>query len=175
MLKQIESEILRKLTFSEEILQELSDTLKNALKSENEYHLTEIAQFKKSHLMDLLLDESITKEEYDAKKNELEETLYNIKVKLDTHTNTDSNFINTLESLILLASQALELFRSSKVDEKRAILNILLSNSTLKDGKVQISLQKPFDMLVNLKDCSRWLGRTDSNRDKENQNLLSYR
>ncbi|MCL2017796.1 MAG: recombinase family protein [Alphaproteobacteria bacterium] len=174
LLEQIEREVLQKLVFPPDLLRELMDTLKSVLKAENSYVLDEIARLreqqdkataKRSKLLDLLLSESITQDDYANKKSELDEALHNIKVKLDAHAQADDTFINTLESLLLIASKANELFQSSKVEQKREILNLLLSNCTLADGKLRFSLRKPFDALVNLTNRAVWLGNLDSNQD----------
>ena len=44
---------------------------------------------------------------------------------------------------------ALENFKSSKVEEKREIINLLLSNLSLNDGKLIYTTKKPFDKLSN--------------------------
>ena len=91
------------------------------------------------------LSNEITPDEYADKKNEL-----------DAHGKADDNFITTVESMLLLASRAGELFKSSKVEQKREIVNLLLSNCTLKDKKLGFSLRKPFDALVNLNNRKLW-------------------
>ena len=172
LLKQIENEVFSQFVFPHDILQELFCSLKSILNAENEYTLAEIAKLqqkqldikdKKSKLLDLLMDNKIDQVDYDTKSEELKETLYNIQIKLDAHSKADDNFVYTLESLILIASRAPELFKSSKVEQKREILNLLLSNCTLADGKLRFSLRKPFDALVNLNNRSKWSGRKDSN------------
>ena len=174
LLEQIENEVLQKLNFPPDLLQELLDTLKSVLKAENNYVLDETARLreqqdktttKRSKLLDLLLSESITQDDYAKKKAELEETLYNIKIKLDAHAQADDTFINTLESLLFIASRANELFKSSEVEQKREIINLLLTNCILSDGKLRFSLRKPFDALANLTNRAVWLGRLDSNQD----------
>jgi uncharacterized protein YpiB (UPF0302 family) len=51
-----------------------------------------------------------------------------------------------------LAKRAKEIYESSKVDEKRQILNFLFSNLEMKDKKAIITLRYPFDRLIAVSD-----------------------
>ena len=65
-----------------------------------------------------------------------------------------------------LASRAYELFEFSKVEQKRKLINFVLSNLKLKGKTLEFELRKPFDVFISLKNaknCYVWLGREDSN------------
>ena len=49
-----------------------------------------------------------------------------------------------------LAQNAYQIFKSSRVETKRAILNILLSNLQIKDKQISYNLRKPFDYISSL-------------------------
>ena len=173
LLKQVQDEILSKLSFPREIIQEVAKCLSNISQAENAYVLAEIERLRKQHdalvtkrsrLLDLLLSDSITQDEYAKKKSEIEESIYDIKVRLDAHAKADDSFITTVESLMTVASHVKELFKSSKVEQKREILNLLLSNCELKDKKLVYSIRKPFNILMELNGCKAWLGQLDSNQ-----------
>lgn len=169
LLNQIATEIFDKLSFPPEIMQDIADCLSNVLRAENAYLLDETSKLQKKHnelktkknrLLDLLISNSISQSDYNDKKNEIEEELYAIDIQLNAHSQADSTFTTTVESIFVLASHAGELFKSSKVEQKRAILNLLLSNCELKDKKLVYSIRKPFDVLLNMNGCKSWLGRT---------------
>jgi hypothetical protein len=65
----------------------------------------------------------------------------------------------TLISLLNICSKAPELFNSSKVEQKRQLINFLLSNLQLRGKKLEYTLKKPFDVLVDLDYRSNWLAR----------------
>jgi len=69
-------------------------------------------------------------------------------------------------SLLNICSRAPELFESSKVEQKRQLINFLLSNLKLRGKKLEFELKKPFDVLVNLDYCSNWLARVAKFRTK---------
>ena len=108
----------------------------------------------------------ITQDEYDKKAYELKQFQYDLEFKLKQHTEADEKFGITINYLLNLASRAYELFESSKVEQKRQLINFLLSNLELRGKTLEFELKKPFDVLVNLQNCknrSVWLGKQDSN------------
>ncbi len=173
LLKQVQDEVLSKLRIPKDMMQDIADCLTNVSRAENAYLLDEIDKLRKkqdalvakrSRLLDLLIGESITREEYADKKNEIEEDLHSVKVRLEAHSKADNTFITTVESLFTIVSRANELFQSSKVEQKREILNLLLSNCELKDKKLVYSIRKPFNILMELNGHKPWLGQLDSNQ-----------
>ena len=70
-----------------------------------------------------------------------------------------------------ICSRAYELFEISKVEQKRQLINFVLSNLQLRGKTLEFELKKPFDVLVNIQNCknrSEWLGREDSNQSYPN-------
>ena len=170
---QLKVEVFDKLTIPNTIAQEIVNALRASVQAENEF-LTqslndlntqlERATAKKSRLLDLFLNQSITQTEYDKKRADIEKEIFDIQMQLQSHVAADKTFVTTVESVFLVVSMAGELFKSSKVEQKRALLNLLLSNCELKDGILRYSLNKPFDALVNLSKNKKWLGQLDSNQ-----------
>jgi len=105
----------------------------------------------------------ITQDEYDKKAYELKNRQYELNDQLKKIIEADENYSMTLISLLNICSKAPELFRSSKVEQKRQLINFLLSNLQLRGKKLEYTLKKPFDVLVDLDYRSNWLGREDSN------------
>ena len=65
--------------------------------------------------------------------------------------------------LLKLAQRADELYVSQSPHEQRRLLNVVVSNCTLKDGTVEYSLRKPFDLLAGISESNNWRRRRDSN------------
>lgn len=74
--------------------------------------------------------------------------------------------------------------------KKKRLSNLVLSNCEWRQGEISAAYRQPFDLLAETvaiaaseKPCggwlstghAEWLGDRDSNPDKQNQNLLSYR
>ena len=85
----------------------------------------------------------ITQDEYDKKARELKEKQYKLMDKLKSITEADENYSMTLISLLNICSKAPELFNSSKVEQKRQLINFLLSNLQLRGKKLEYKLKNP--------------------------------
>jgi DNA invertase Pin-like site-specific DNA recombinase len=150
----------------ESIPQSKIDKIVQELKKSNEdknlYHKESVKalrqeydkiQTKLSRLMDVLLDASITKDEYDKKLKELKEKQHDIDIQLQEHTQADENYYITAGTVLNLAKGALDLFesfgKSSKVDKQRDLLNFLLQNCVADGKKLEFSLRSPFNHILS--------------------------
>ncbi len=109
----------------------------------------------------LVVARRITQDEYDKKAIELRQRQYELNNQLNKIIEADENYSMTLTSLLNICSKAPELFESSKVEQKRQLINFLLSNLKLRGKKLEYTLKKPLDVLVDLGYCSSWLGTVD--------------
>ena len=107
-------------------------------------------QTKLDRLMDLLLDSSITKQDYDKKLKELKEKQYDVGIQLEDHTRADESYHITASTVLNLAKNALEIFKSSEVHEKRSLLNYLLQNSVVNGKILSYDLRFPFNHILDL-------------------------
>ena len=137
-------------------IDELVDGLKQSSDAKNLYHKNTIntlqteynsVQVRVDRLMDLLIDGSITKTDYDKKLKELKDKQYDLNIQLEEHTKADESYYITVNTMFKLAKHARELFDSS---EKRAILNYILSNYTVNEKTPCITMRSPFKELVSL-------------------------
>ena len=104
----------------------------------------------------------ITQDEYDKKAYELKQKQYEITDQLNKITQADKEHSITLIKLLDICSRAYELFESSRVDQKKQLINFLLSNLRLRNKLLLFELKKPFDVFLNLKNIennSIWLPR----------------
>jgi hypothetical protein len=111
-------------------------------------------------LLDIRLD---NQSEYDKKALSLKDQKAEIAVRIEQHQQGNSDFRTTLETLISLASRAVELFESSKTEQKRQLISLVFSNLRLKGKKLDFSLRSPFDLMVNRPTYTSWLGYSNSN------------
>ncbi len=106
----------------------------------------------------------ITQDKYDKKAYELKQRQYELNDKLKRIIEADENYSMTLISLLNICSKVPELFNSSKIEQKRQLINFLLSNLQLRGKKLEYKLKKPFDVLINLNNCQKrfmWLASVD--------------
>jgi hypothetical protein len=57
-----------------------------------------------------------------------------------------------------LTDRAYDLFVSSKVEERRQLMKLVLSNLRIEDKKVLYNAQKPFNMILKTTDRKQWRG-----------------
>ena len=99
----------------------------------------------------------ITKDIYDKRLKEYKEKQQGLLIQMNEHSKADENFYITAATVLDLASRALEIFESSEVNEKRAILNFLLQNPTLNGRKLLFKLKSPFDDISKCGKTHDWL------------------
>ncbi|PIR37097.1 MAG: hypothetical protein COV35_10890 [Alphaproteobacteria bacterium CG11_big_fil_rev_8_21_14_0_20_39_49] len=121
---------------------------------------------KKKKLFDMMLDDnvqSITQDMCDKKMQELLQRQHEITNYLESQTKADEVFYVTVKSILDLCSHAYEIFESSSIDKKRKLLSYLVSNITVKAGKIDYTLQKPFNELVKIAENDKWWAVENSN------------
>lgn len=172
-------QILENLVIPDDVLEKMVIHLKQSKQSKEQFQEAEQnsinreysrIQSKLNELLDMRLDKSITQDEYDQKATELKQRQYELTDRLKKITEADETYSITTIALLNLATRAPELFESSKVEQKRQLINFLLSNLTLRGQNLEYTLNKPFDVLVKMDYRSEWLGIVD----KVKTNLLGF-
>ena len=80
-----------------------------------------------------------------------------MRAEKEIHQGADSNFKTTVSTAFGLANKASDIFESSKTTKKRELIAFVFSNLSLRGAKLECTLRKPFDMMVNLHDRADWL------------------
>jgi len=65
----------------------------------------------------------------------------------------------TVSKVLSLAKRAKTIFESSEIPEKRAFLNYLIQNPTVKRKKLYFSIASPFNLVLELSNNPTWLPR----------------
>lgn len=158
---------------SQKKIDEVVNGLKKSNESKNLYHRNALTGLRREYdevqrrlgrLTDLLLDQSITKDIYDEKLKEFKEKQHDIDQKIQEHTYADENYYITVSSVFSLAKRAKELFNSSDVLEKRALLNYLLQNCTADGKNLVFTLRSPFNHILSFSKRPVGLRVLDSNQ-----------
>lgn len=158
------------------IPQEVHDRLVDELRAVNEseavFNEREVARLRTEYdraqnrvktLLDLRLDGSITKDEYDSKLQELKDKQYCLNIELEEHTKGDHQYHLHVSQVVSLSQRMGEIFDGSDVAEKRAILNFVLQNPVVNDKKLEFTLRKPFNLVLELAAHPIGLREQDSN------------
>ena len=156
----------------DDLIAKITDYLKKSFESEQEFYKQTHENLRKeldqvqnriSRLVDSHLDGKIDGDIYEQKLNEYKKRQQEIISLMATHVDADKASLITVKTVLDLAKRAKEIYESSKVDEKRQILNFLFSNLEMKDKKAIITLREPFDKLVAVSDHPKCRRRWDSN------------
>ena len=95
-------------------------------------------------LLSLLLDESITKAEYDEQKATIKKQIEILESQRNVQKDNTLNWVDIVENTLDFVSKAKEQFLSWDIDTKKAIFKALGSNLSLKDGKLSLELHSWF-------------------------------
>lgn len=99
----------------------------------------------------------ITDDAYDKYFQSFQEQKADIATRLGMLQEAEDNYYISAQYLLELATRASKLFESSKVEERRQLIKLTLSNLRVEDGKVQYEAIKPFDTILNYADRQAWL------------------
>jgi len=131
--------------------------LKEINEDKNEFHKKAVSQLQAEYnklqqntdrLLDLLVDNSITRDIYDTKFKEYKEKQYDVNQRMEEYTRADENYHIAATTVFSLANRALEIFESSEANEKRQLLSFLLQNCRLQDKKLLFELRSPFNYIL---------------------------
>ena len=114
----------------------------------------------------------ITTDDYDKKCYQLKTRQYQISDLIKKHLKADETFKITVNTVFSIASMAYELFESSKIEQKRKLINYVFSNLELEGVTLRYSLRKPFDLMVVCSTRSEWLGLLNTLRTPNYYNYL---
>jgi len=139
-----------------------NDMIEQKLKILNNINKTLMSEEKKlKNLTDLLLDETITKEEYSEKKDSIKFNIENLRTQRDNvDINSEKNLENT-ENVFEFAVNAREKFINGNLQDKREIFSSLGHNFILKDWFLALELRPWFEIL--------W-----SNNEKNDANSIRF-
>ena len=98
--------------------------------------------------LDIYLEGSITKLEYDKKAMSLKPEQHELSNKLRQYTTADDEHNITANLLLDLASRVGELSESSKPEQKRRLLKTIFSNLKLEGEKLLFTVNKPSDLML---------------------------
>ena len=170
-LEEVEK-VLNSMVFPQNTLEQLKATLKNAIKAKSDYSQNymdklsndmKLIEKKSDRILNLYIDESITKDEYNKKKEELSVLKDNIQAQITKLNEANDDFEITVEYLLDVASRSYSLFKSSGIDVKRKILKLVFPNFYLDGQNLSYDIRKPFNIFAKGLNYLENLGRKDSN------------
>ncbi len=166
-------DVLKNIKLPDDKIKMITEELRKSNEAKNEFHRKALNALRKeydlienriSKLFDLRLDDpSITKDMFNKKLKEYKERQAEINEEIQRYTDADESYYITANTVLNLTKRAYEIFESSEVNEKRQLLNFLLQNLQLRGKKLEFTLKKPFDAILEANKCSTVLRGQDSN------------
>ncbi len=150
---------LKNLHLDEEIMHYIRADMEKIIDKQNEFQRQQLAKARRKYdecdkgLKNIRLDyakQKISAEEYNDISAVLKEEQYKLNDEINSLTQADEHFSIALGTVLSLGSNAYDIFSSSQVETKRAILNIVLANFKLDGQKFSYDLRKPFDWVQSL-------------------------
>ena len=120
----------------------------------------------KNRLQEIYLDKlegKITEEFWLSMQNQITEKIEKYKGLINAYDRAELKTMNEVTSTLELSETAYNKYLEGNDEVKRKIVNSLLSNLTLRDGKLSYTYKKPFDILAKGLCCSKWWAAVDSN------------
>jgi len=167
LLKPIYEVLERFESITEDTQNQLVDKLRESTETEKVFHKAQITRIqteynntkaKQNRLLDALLDQSITKDIYDKKHQELQDKIQELEIEISEHSKADYKYQNTVATVISVARRAKTIFdNSSEPARKRQFLNYLLQNPTVNGKKLYFTIASPFNLVLELANNPNWL------------------
>ncbi len=150
-------DLLRGLHLDQDIQEFLIKALRQSHQDEKHFHDEALARLttefdQLQNRLDTMyvdkLDGKISESFYERKAGEWRAEQDRIAEAIQDHRRADRSYAETGVRLLELASGAHAAFMSQGSDERRLLLQQVVSNSSWKDGRLAVELHEPFDLIL---------------------------
>jgi hypothetical protein len=151
------SQVLGRLSFGEEVLQWISTALRESHADQRKEHDAAIARLQAEceHLQNRIhamyidkLDGRIDRSFYVQMSEQWRVEQEKMMQEITLHQAADQCYLDEGVRLLELAQSSQSLFAKQEPNEKRRLLNFVLSNSIWKRGELSITFRQPFDLIA---------------------------
>ncbi len=165
IFEQLENEVLNKLSLfakmqellKEQIIHNLNDTatLNTTIKNNVTKKINEL-KIKEDKLLDFYLEGKLTQDIYDIKKVSIDKEIKDLeetkkKYKIFTNDTRDK-----IVNIFSLAGNISYIFQHASPTRKNELLKMLLQDCQLNGKRLEYTLRKPFDKLINNHNIKSW-------------------
>lgn len=168
LMKEIEHVFKQLNILPQQTINDIVLSLKAACQSSSIYHISSLRSLqteyeklenRKSGLIDMKLDSSITAETYDKKFKEYSERQADLQHKMQRHQAANNNTYITASLVLDLAKRAWPIFKSSETLEKRQLINHIFQNCYHDGEKLIYKLKEPFNIILANANLPIWQGQ----------------
>lgn len=171
LLKEVEK-ALASICFDDELKIALADELKKRYEAthgnnyyqleKNRNQLVDVEENQKK-LLDLLIAGTVPAEVYRSKNAEYETAKIELQAKIEQLQTPDNSVERAIDKVLNFSQNSFAIFKSSQIEEKRRILNIVFANFLMDGKNPEISMHKNFKLLSKIGACEDWCPGEDSN------------
>lgn len=120
------------------------------------------------------LDGSITESEYAERCKKYKKRQAEILEQQKRIQEADENYYLTSNFILQLCKRSGALFKSSEMEERRQLIQLVVQNLSLNGRKLEYNLQKPFSEIAYFTDRQLWLAGWDDYRTTNWVDILEY-
>lgn len=151
------TEVLRTLRFDDEILELVSQALRESHVDEKRFHDEAVQRLQgeynrlKNRIDQMYLDKldgRVTAEFFDQKSEEWRQEQATIRHNLEQHENAKHSYMEEGVAILELANRAAGLFEKQPASEKRRLLDFVVSNCSWANGELTVEFRQPFDLIA---------------------------
>ena len=88
-----------------------------------------------------------------------------LTMKLLAHQKADANYLENASLVLELAQKAVILFKRRNSEQKRQLINLLVSNCSYSGKSIDVQLKSPFDQIMKAGKSGKWLPLDDMFRN----------
>ncbi len=147
--------------------------LKESHSQEAEYHTKATSELKRQHdtlqkrldaLYDDKLDGKVTQEFFDRRFEQYAKEQKASLEALEAHQRANMSYFELGLGIFELSQKARQIYeKRANLEQRRALLNFVFSNLTLRDGNLMPVYKNAFQIIAARAENKNWLGRKDSN------------
>lgn len=174
LIKQV-TDVLKTIHVPQEVMPDVIAEIEKNHASEQEFYINTKKRLQKEYdtldqeVVELFEDRKAFKtrpELFEKMVKERETRQKVIQQELEDHSNGDKAFVLGASYILELCSRAVELFEaeSTTIEQKRYLLDFVLSSITLKGEKLELTLREPFEAISLMSKTGNWLRGLDSNQ-----------
>ncbi len=157
--------LLENIHVPEDIQQIVLNGVRESFKDKIEYHNNLVLQLEKQirvlqNRIDQAyldkLDQKITEEFWQSNTKKWINEKENLFIKLIAAQKADSHYLENATFILELSKSATQMFNKRNGEQKRRLINVLVSNCSYKDGKIDIELKPVFAKILEIKKTGNW-------------------
>lgn len=164
--------VIKKIALGMKKIKSIKEIMQESLSDETQYVIESLdalnsqyndLQNQSAKLLGLYLKGKIKEEIYNKESAKLNLEIECVNDEIAKNKKADRDYHQEIGDFLSFCNEAPALFKSSRAALKRELLHFVVSNLTLKDGKVDYKLKMPFDIVAKYAESENWQGRKESN------------